>query len=113
MADDARLKSKLWVQAALRTCQSIGMSGFVVRRGDEDAGAVLIKQNFLGTGFRVLTQIRQPDGQRAWIPGTGADPVGEAEADAYVARQVARDSDLWVIEIEDRDGRLPFAEPVI
>lgn len=111
--DEARLKAKLWVQATIRACVAQGMTAVVARKGDEDAGAVLIKQNFLGGGFRVLTQIRAVDGSRAWMAGTGAEPVSEDIADAYVARQVDRDWDLWVVEIEDRSGRLPFTTTIL
>jgi len=112
MSSEPRLKAKLWVQATVRAANSQGMQAVVARKGDEDAGAVLIKQNLLGDGFVVLTQIRRPDGEAAWLRGTGADPVTEAQADAYIARQTDRDYDLWVIEIEDRQGRLPFEAKV-
>lgn len=105
---EARLKAKLWVQATVRACLAQDITATVVRKGDEDAGAVLIKQNLLGTGFRVLTQVRTAEGHQAWLRGTGEQPVEEAAADAYIARQIDRDWDIWVIEIEDRGGRLPF-----
>jgi GMP synthase (glutamine-hydrolysing) len=110
---DARLKAKLWVQAALRACQAQGATATIARRGDADAGAVLIKQNFLDGRFIVLTPLRSSEGTRCWLRGTGAEPVAEPVADAYVARQIERDSDIWVVEIEDRGGRLPFDEPVV
>ena len=110
---EARLKAKLWVQAAVRTCTSQGITAIVARKGDEDAGAILIKQNLMGGGFRVLTQIRTAEGEAAWLRGTGPDPVEEAVADAYIDRQVGRDWDIWVIEIEDRAGRLPFEGTVV
>ncbi len=110
---EARLKAKLWVQAAVRSALSQGMMAVVARKGDEDAGAVLIKQNLMGAGFKVLTQVRDPDGNPAWMAGTGTDPVEETKADAYIARQIDRDWDLWVVEIEDRDGRLPFPAKLV
>lgn len=110
---EARLKAKLWVQAAVRSAMSQGMMTVVARKGDEDAGAVLIKQNLMGAGFKVLTQVRDSDGNPAWMAGTGADPVEEAKADAYIARQIDRDWDVWVVEIEDRDGRLPFPAKLV
>lgn len=110
---EPRLRAKIWVAATIRACVANGTSATVARRGDEDAGAILIKQNFLNGRFVVLTQIRTADGTQAWLRGTGPDPVGEDTADAYIARQLVRDSDLWVIEIEDRDGRLPFGGSVL
>jgi len=109
----ARLKSRLRVQAAIRACAVRGLTATVARHGDDDAGTILVKQNLMGTGFRVLTQVRDAQGARAWLAGTGSDPVEEKTADAYIARQVTRDADLWVIEIEDASGWLPFAEKLL
>ena len=108
MSEEPRLKSGLWVKAAIRSCGVNAIPAMVARKGDPDAGAVLIKQNLLGGGFVVLTQIRRGDGQAVWLQGTGPEPVEETAAEAYISRQINRDSDLWVIEIEDREGRLPF-----
>lgn len=112
MAED-RLKAKLWIQAAVRTCVAQGLTATVARKGDEDAGAILIKQNLGNGAFRVLSQVRAMDGSAAWLQATGAEAVDEAKADAYIARQIDRDWDLWIIEIEDRLGRLPFDDAPI
>ncbi len=111
--EPARLKAKLRVQAAVRLCAGRGLMATVARHGDDDAGVILLKQNLMGAGFRVLTQTRDKNGERAWMAGTGPAPVEEKAADAYIARQVDRDSDLWVIEIEDAGGFVPFDEKVI
>ena len=40
--------------------------------------------------------------------GSGAEPLDQAGADAYVERQVRRDPDLWVLEFETPDFQPPF-----
>lgn len=110
---EPRLKTKLFVQALIRQCMVENVFAAVVAKGDEDAGAVLVKLNMFEKGCMVLTQVRTADGRAAWMRGTGEAPVPEADADAYVARQRGYDEDLWVVEIEDRDGRHPLADRII
>ena len=105
---EARLKTRLAVQAAVRLCTVRTIPIAVTRRGDDDAGTILVKLNQLDRGCVVLVETRGPDGARAWLKGTGAEPVSEEDAEAYIARQVKRDPDVWVVEIEDRFGRSAF-----
>ena len=42
--------------------------------------------------------------ERLWTRTTGADPVAEEKAEEYLARQYRFDPDLWVVEVEARDG---------
>ena len=98
------LTTSLWVSAQIRLCDRRMIPAVVVRRGDPDAGTVLVKLNRFEAGVTVLIQTSTLDGEQGWAKGTGAQPVKEPEADAYIARQVGRDPDVWVVEIEDRRG---------
>ena len=102
---EARIKTEYWVHAHLRRCALEAVPAFVVRRGDNERGMVLLKINTLDGGCRVLTQGRDLEGKLGWMAALDGELTPEPEADAYIARQTARDPDLWVIEIEDREGR--------
>jgi hypothetical protein len=112
MSDD-RLPTHLWVMAHIRRCIADGISAVVARKGDATGGTVILKLNQLDQGCRVLSQMRDLDGRLAWLPQLKGALVPEADADAYIARAVARDPDVWVVEIEDRDGRHPFEGKVL
>lgn len=100
-----RVTAELWVKAHIRRCNALAIPAMVARRGDHAAGAVFIKVNHLGPGCLVLAPANSLEGGRQWRRGTGANLVLEADADAYIERQLNMDPDIWVLEIEDRDGR--------
>jgi hypothetical protein len=110
---EARLATEFRVKAAIRQGMLDGIDVTLVRRGEATAGALLVKLNRLNGACTVLSETRMPNGERVWLAGTGAAPVDEAAADAYVARQVGRDPDLWVVEVEDRQGRHPFGGRIV
>ena len=107
------LKAKLLVQACLRAANAAGVPATVVRQGYPDAGAVLIKLNRGPLGCTILTQVRTGAGEAAWMRATGPEPVTEADADAYIDRQAKYDPDLWVVEVEDREGRHPLQDRIL
>jgi hypothetical protein len=102
---EPKLKSRIWVQALIRRAEINGASAFVARKGEPDAGAVVVKVSLLNGTATVWASSFGRDGGRRWIRATGDTPVPDAEAEAYIQRSVARDSDLWVVEVEDRAGR--------
>tara|TARA_R100000005_G_scaffold52003_1_gene25306 strand:- start:18643 stop:18981 length:339 start_codon:yes stop_codon:yes gene_type:complete len=108
-----RLKAEIWIKAHIRKCATFNVPAVVVRRGDETAGSILIKINRLGPGCMVLSPTTNfDDGARMWLKGTGPDWVEETDADAYIERRVKNDPDLWVLEIEDREGRAFLEEKI-
>jgi hypothetical protein len=104
-----RLKAEIWVKAYLRACSIAGAPAVVLRHGDDDAGAIFIKVNRLDGTARLFGPA--PAGldmgvqERQWIAHLDGPGTKDAEVDAYLDRQAKFDPDLWVIEVEDRDGR--------
>ena len=109
---EPRIKAKIWVQMALRLGDMDGRPGVVLRSGDPDAGGVLVLLRGRA-GVVVLSQVRAGGTEVSWLQGTGAAPVEQAVADAYVERTVKRDPDVWVIEFETPDFRPPFEAKII
>lgn len=113
-----RLKSSIWVSAYVRRCSGEGIPVVVARRGAADAGAIFVKVNRLDGTASVIGPAPQAafdearPAERLWVACTGAEPVDEAKADSFLARQARFDGDLWIVEIEARDGR-HLVEPIV
>ncbi|NQV84736.1 MAG: DUF1491 family protein [Rhodospirillales bacterium] len=105
---DERPVAEFWIMANVRRCNAEGVPAMVVRRGDARGGTLLLKINQFEAGCKVLTQARDMDGQPGWMAAFSGGLVAEPEADAYIARAMGRDPDLWVVEIESPDGWHPF-----
>lgn len=87
------------VAAVLRRCAARAVPVYVVRRGAEENGTVIVHIVRRGQDPLVFTQA-----QGGWM-----NPLGEAgDAGAYIQRAIARDPDVWVVEVEDDSGVNPF-----
>jgi hypothetical protein len=105
------LPTDFWVQALIRRAHLAGGYATVVRRGDARAGAVLVKAyDRRDRTARLYAEAFRGDGERVWMEPLGS--TEEAALDAYAQRAVQRDPDLWVIEVEDGEGRHFLTEPV-
>ena len=105
-----RIKSNIWVAAYIRRCQTENIFGVVRRRGAEEAGAIFIKLALLDGNAFLFTPAPQTaydesrPTDRVFLPTTPA-PVAEQVIEDRLAKEIRFDSDIWIVEIEDRAGR--------
>ena len=107
-----RLKAGIYVRALIRRVEVAGAQAFVVRKGSEEAGAVFLKLNRLDGTCTVLSQARRGEGELVWVKPLD-DAASEEAARTYFEKQIKFDPDLWIVEIEDREGRSFVDEPVV
>ncbi|OYX35833.1 MAG: hypothetical protein B7Y99_02875 [Caulobacterales bacterium 32-69-10] len=105
------LSSDVWVAALIRRAELGGAFATVARKGDARAGAVLVKAyDQSARTARLYAEAFAGEGDRVWMQPVAS--TDEAELDAYVSRAVRIDPDLWLVEIEDREGRHFLTEKV-
>ena len=83
----------------------------MVRKGAEEAGAVFLKLNRLDGTLTVLSPARRGE-ERVWMRPLG-EAADEARVSDYFAKQTRNDPDIWIVEIEDRQGRTFVDEPLL
>lgn len=105
------LSTDLWVSALIRRAELAGAFATVARKGDARAGTVIVKAfDTSNRRARLYSEAFGPDGERLWMQPVQSDL--ESELDQYLERQIGYDPDLWIIEIEDREGRHFITEKV-
>jgi hypothetical protein len=105
----SRLTSSFWVQAYIKKLNLLGVPAFVVSHGDDTAGAIIVKVNKLN-GDAVLFErsFSLDKNLNQWSKFESGD---EKELDELLSRQLSRDRDLWIVEIESRKGD-PFLDDI-
>lgn len=99
----ARLTARFWVDAYLARLRVFDIPAFVVAHGDDTGGAVIVKLATLdGRAALFHRSFDLVSGVQAWVELSAGD---ERDVDAAITRQRGFDPDLWVIEVEDRQGR--------
>lgn len=105
----ARLRSDFWVSAHLRRLDGAGISAVQRKRGASEAGTVFVKVDRLdGTA-----DLYGPAPQSVFEEARPAERLFSAlltgteipEVEARLVKEARFDQDLWIIEIDDREGR--------
>jgi hypothetical protein len=104
------LASKLLVSALVRTAETRGGGGMILKKGDETAGAVLIQMLEKGRASGLYERVLTRAGAYAWDKVGPQDIDNIRETDAYILRRTDRDPDLWVVELFVPDAAQFIAE---
>jgi hypothetical protein len=105
-----RLTADFWVSALIRRCFSENAYASVLSRGAEEAGAIyLVVDRRDGT-----CDLYGPAPQSLFMEAGPSDRLFERllaaaqreAVDARLASERRMDPDIWVVEIEDRAGRV-------
>jgi hypothetical protein len=106
-----RLKSAIWVAAYVRRCHLEGAFAVVRRRGAEEAGAIFVKVSRRDGTAALYAPAPQSDfdeakpGDRRFVSVLPALYAPDADIEARLAREMKFDTDVWIVEVEDRAGR--------
>lgn len=105
------LSTDLWAGALIRRAEQAGAFAMVLRKGDPRAGAVLVKVvNRRAGSAQLYASAVRGEGETVWMQPLASE--AEADIDAYIERSRRIDPDIWVVEIEDLQGRHFLTEPV-
>jgi hypothetical protein len=105
-----RLRADIWVAAYIRRCEVEGAVAVLRRRGAAEAGAIFVKLDRLDGraalfGPAPQSELAEWGVERLWRRVHAEEWVEPAVIEQRLAREIRFDSDLWIIEVEDREGR--------
>jgi hypothetical protein len=104
-----RLRADIWVSAYLRRCSVEGAFAALRKRGAEEAGAIFVVLDCLDGRMAVYGPAPQSeagdDGVRRFARQHDEEWIDGAAAAQILARERKFDSDLWIVDVEDRQGR--------
>ena len=101
-----RLRTDIWVAAYMRTQQVGGGYAPLRRRGAAEAGAVFVVLDCLD-GRCALFAPGPSDaetGERRFLRAHKAEWADSLEISERLAREIGRDPDVWIVDVERRDG---------
>jgi len=105
-----RLRSDFFVSALIRRAEVAGAVAMLRRRGAAEAGAIYVKVDRLDGSAALYGPAAQteeiPQGvARLFTRLHGTEWLDPADVEARLSREIEFDPDLWIVEIEDRQGR--------
>ena len=111
---EARFPTHLEVSALIRQVQAEGGFATVIKKGERDAGTLLVVLTENGVNSRIYERMPQLDGTRAWHCAKAQTTENSADFDQYLSRRGNQDPDTWIVELDIAHGErfigLPASE---
>ena len=103
------LKAETIINAGIRIAEKNLTSAYVIKRGDEQAGAIFVKINTLdGFSKLFLRNIKYDlNNDKEIFEFVDLYPqkrITTKEIDKRISKEIEIDRDCWVVEIEDKNG---------
>ncbi len=104
-----RLRADIFVSALLRRCAVEGAIGTLRRRGAAESGAIFVVVDRLDGRVAVFgpapQSLADDSGVRRFARLHDEEWIDPPRADERLRREIKFDSDLWIVDVEDRAGR--------
>ena len=104
-----RVTSEFWVSALCRRAAAEGAFAYVVQRGAKEAGAIFVITNNMQGAVSLHAPAPQSFFEEDIPTGRMFEQVVELNIEQDVRDRLERerkfDPDIWIVEIEDREGR--------
>jgi len=95
----ARLPAHVEVTGLIRAAEAKGGFGMVVKKGERDAGTLLVVCVERDGTSALYERMPQLDGTRAWTETKVQNTENKQEFEDYLARRGRQDDDLWIVEL--------------
>jgi hypothetical protein len=101
---ETRLPAHVEASGLVRAVNAAGGFATVIKKGERDAGTLLVVCCENGTNGRIFERMPQPDGSRKWALSREQGPENMHEFTEYCNRRAQQDDDLWIIELDVSHG---------
>lgn len=101
---EPRLATHIIVKALLRQMDVAGQSMMVLKKGEAEAGSLILVITEQGRPLFLLERAFLPEGRYGWGRAALAEGADEAEFSRYIEKRQKFDPDLWIIELEGRQS---------
>jgi hypothetical protein len=102
---EPRLAAHMLVSALRRQAEAHGGFAMVIRKGDPEAGSLMIIRREKGENPTIFEPVPGSSATREWREVVHQDIDSDEYISKYCRRLASRDPDIWIIELD-----VPFAQ---
>jgi hypothetical protein len=109
----SRLSTHVEVGSILRRAAAAGDFATVLRKGDEERGALVLIVTSRGQHSAILERVASLDGDYLWQRSGPPESASSMEIADFLAKRARFDTDFWAIELDIADPERFIAETIV